>query len=114
MLQPVRVVTTRIIATGLRAPAFLARFRGHHRRLGDLDQIVELESLDTRGIEGAALVLDGHLLRLTLELEDFGYAFGEQRLVAKDAAVRLQRAPQRARDFGDPFAGRRTVDARQP
>src|SRR6476469_10291306 len=58
VLPPVHVVPRGVIAACLRAAGLAPRVRGNDRRLRRLDQVVELERLDARGVERAASVRD--------------------------------------------------------
>src|SRR6266508_6419336 len=114
VLQPVRVVAVGKIASRLSAARLAPRRRGDDRRLRRLDLVVELERLDARRVEHAALVLDRGARNALLDLHDLLDAFRQQLLVAVHAAVRLHRLADRRSDVGDRLARARAVDTGEP
>src|SRR5205823_14652967 len=102
-----------IVAAGPRAARFATRVSRYDRCLGDFAEVIELERLDSRGIERLALVLDRNATRALLELNDLGHALGQKLLVAIDAAVRLHGTAQALGDFRNLFPRCRAVDARK-
>src|SRR5437762_14281861 len=70
--EPIRIVTGRVVAARLSPSRLPARFGRHDGGFGDLDQVVELEGLDPRSVEGLALVLDRGATHALLDLRDPG------------------------------------------
>src|SRR3972149_4492030 len=58
VFQPTRVVALMEVGAVVRAARLLAGLRRHYGRTGGLDQVLQLERLDTRGVEHLALVAD--------------------------------------------------------
>ena len=111
MPEPIRIVTCRVVAARLSPSRLPARFGRHDGGFGDLDQVVELEGLDPRSVEGLALVLDRGATHALLDLRDLGHALGQQLLIAEHAAVRLHGRAQRVGDVRHLFAGGGGVQA---
>src|SRR5216684_2808769 len=92
VLEPVRVVAAVMVGAIVRAARLASRLRGDHRGARHLDQVVELERLDARGVEHAALVLDLRSGGAVGDLVYFLYAFDQHFRKTENAAVSLHGA----------------------
>src|SRR6267378_3562908 len=104
VLEPVRVVARLMIGAVVRATGLLSRLGGDHRGARRLDQVVELERFDPRGIEHAALVLDLGAAGAVGDFPDFLHALGEHVRKTEYAAMRLHGAANLHADLGDRLA----------
>jgi len=62
MAQPVFVVPLLEVIAGVGAAAFVTTLGGDCRRLGDLQQVLQLKGLDARSVVGLGLVFQVHIL----------------------------------------------------
>src|SRR5258708_3104346 len=104
VLEAVRIVAAVMVGAIVRAARLASRLRGDHRGACHLDQVVELERLDARGIEHAALVLDLGAGGTIGDLVDFLHAFDQHFRKTENAAVSLHGAANLRAHLGDRFA----------
>mmetsp|Transcript_21674 Transcript_21674/g.84431 ORF Transcript_21674/g.84431 Transcript_21674/m.84431 type:complete len:640 (+) Transcript_21674:4098-6017(+) len=95
------------------AAAFLARCGRHDGGLGRLDQVLDFERLDARGVEDLGLVLQGDVLHPLGNLGDLGHAFIEHGLGAEHAGMLLHRGAQVVGDVLRVLAAGAAVQARE-